>query len=480
MMKASVRILIVAFSIFILSCRGTIIPPPDGQRFVFLPGSSHNISWTLNVTGNINAWLWNFTPRGSSSPQQLATIFSNSDTPQYSPSPLTFEVFKLGTLRLKNVNQSYNGEFEFSILATPSTPPSKVNVYIAVKPNATINCSSPLFVNESDGVSCVCRGEGGNPPANVTWFDKDNNIIGDVGVESKTLVITGASPNDRGSYRCKAESFNDPRFIDEKSIEIIVNYKPRSTTITLSKINAKIGKSVIISCESDGFPPPAFIIYHNDAVVSDKKTYSIQSVNISHKGSYRCEANNKLGNDSSDVKNLTVSRVGKDGDGGSNIGLIIGIVVGMLFLVAILVVVIFCCYKSKQKNGYHGENGVEPLAGANNPQPNHYEEAGGLRENAYESVGNQYETVNNPATSNENKPSTSKAPPPVYASIDRENREGNPLYSYLDFKDEPKRKPDKNRPAPTEYASIDMSKLAPVEKKDDKKGGDKKGDEKKE
>ncbi|XP_046861859.1 putative proline-rich receptor-like protein kinase PERK6 [Xenia sp. Carnegie-2017] len=66
-------------------------------------------------------------------------------------------------------------------------------------------------------------------------------------------------------------------------------------------------------------------------------------------------------------------KVRKDGDGVSNIGLIIGIVVGMLFLLAILVV-IFCCYKSKQKNGYHGENGVEPLPGANNEQPNHYEE----------------------------------------------------------------------------------------------------------
>ena len=57
--------------------------------------------------------------------------------------------------------------------------------------------------------------------------------------------------------------------------------------------------------------------------------------------------------------------------------------------------------------------------------------AGELRENAYESVGNQYETVNNPSTSDENKPSTSKAPPPVYASIDRE---GNPVCcGYLSF-----------------------------------------------
>ena len=45
-------------------------------------------------------------------------------------------------------------------------------------------------------------------------------------------------------------------------------------------------------------------------------------------------------------------------------------------------------------------------------------------ENAYESVYYQYRSVNN---SDENKPSTNKVSPPVYVSIDRENREGTPV-----------------------------------------------------
>ncbi|XP_046858275.1 carcinoembryonic antigen-related cell adhesion molecule 6-like isoform X2 [Xenia sp. Carnegie-2017] len=175
-----------------------------------------------------------------------------------------------------------------------------------VKPTVSIDCSSPLFVNEGDNVSCVCRGEGGNPPANVTWFDKDSTTVRGFGVESATLVITGASPNDRGSYKCKAESFNDPRFIDEKSIEIIVNYQPRNTNIIISNINPQIGESVTKSCVSDGFPPPTFIIHHNGAVISNQKTYIIQSVNFNNAGSYRCEAKNKLGNDWSDFQPLTV------------------------------------------------------------------------------------------------------------------------------------------------------------------------------
>ncbi|XP_046858267.1 carcinoembryonic antigen-related cell adhesion molecule 5-like isoform X1 [Xenia sp. Carnegie-2017] len=307
MVKTNLVFSTVTLITFLGLAKGPITSPPDGQRFVFLPGSSHNITWTLNVTGNINAWLWSFTPRGSSSPQQIAYIFSNSDLPQYYTSPSTFEVFKPGTLWLKNINESYNGEFTFRIITTPCTS-SKVNVYIAAKPNVIINCSTPLVVNEGDNVSCVCIGEGGNPPANVTWFDKDNNIIGDVGVVSKTLVITNVTLNDGGNYRCKAQSYNDPRFRDEKSLEVTVKatYPPQQTNITISPMSVKKGQNVTITCESDGYPEPTYTIYHNGAVISNKKTYIINSLNFSNAGSYRCEATNKLGNDFSDVNNLII------------------------------------------------------------------------------------------------------------------------------------------------------------------------------
>ncbi|XP_046858238.1 immunoglobulin superfamily member 10-like isoform X2 [Xenia sp. Carnegie-2017] len=404
MVKTNLVFSTVTLITFLGLAKGAITSPPDGQRFVFLPRSFHDITWRFNVTENITLWAWSFTPRGSSSSQQIARIFANSETPQYFPSPLTFEVFKVfkhGILLLNNLNQSYNGEYTFTLVTSTATS-SKVNVYVAAKPNVIINCSTPLVVNEGDNVSCVCRGEGGSPPANVTWFDKDNNIIGDVGVVSKTLVITNVTVNDGGTYRCKAQSYNDPRFRDEKSIEITVKatlklnvvincstplvvdegdnvscvcrgeggippanvtwfdkdnniigdvgvvsktlvitnvtvndggnytckaqsyndprfrdeksievtvkatYPPQQTNITISPMSVKKGQNVTITCESDGYPEPTYTIYHNGAVVSNNKTYIIQSVNFNHAGSYRCEAKNKLGSDLSDVKNLTI------------------------------------------------------------------------------------------------------------------------------------------------------------------------------
>ena len=76
-------------------------------------------------------------------------------------------------------------------------------------------------------------------------------------------------------------------------------------------MSARIGKTVTISCESDGNPEPTYTIYHNGtdktSVISNEKTHTIHPINFSDAGSYRCEAKNELGNDLSEVKNLTVN-----------------------------------------------------------------------------------------------------------------------------------------------------------------------------
>ncbi|XP_046858257.1 pregnancy-specific beta-1-glycoprotein 6-like isoform X2 [Xenia sp. Carnegie-2017] len=290
-----------------------ILSPPPGTSFTFLPGETHNITWRFD--DDLNDLVrrdWSFTGSNGSQSTLLATVSLDLPLVNFNDPILpNYDVYKPSTVRLRNITHSYDGTYEFQLTRRGSASSfiSKVRVFVAIKPTVVINCSTPLVVSKGDNVSCVCRGEGGNPPAKVTWFDRNNGTGLEFGVKSATLVITGASPNDRGSYRCKAESFNDPRFIDEKSIEIKVNYQPRNTTITLSKINPKIGESVIITCVSDGYPEPTYTIYHNDAVVSNNKTYIIHPINFNHAGSYRCEAKNKLGNDLSHLQNLTVIKV---------------------------------------------------------------------------------------------------------------------------------------------------------------------------
>ena len=85
-----------------------------------------------------------------------------------------------------------------------------------MKPNVTFSCSNPYTINEGDDSTCVCRGEGGNPPANVTWY-KDGVQIGGTGKEEQTLPLSNVGAIDRGNYTCRAQSHT---LAVNKSIEV--------------------------------------------------------------------------------------------------------------------------------------------------------------------------------------------------------------------------------------------------------------------
>ena len=87
------------------------------------------------------------------------------------------------------------------------------------KPNATIDCPSVISVNEDDNVTCLCKGEGGNPPATVTWY-KDGVQVGNSRQEEQLLTLRNINETDNGTYKCIARSHD---IADDISVEIIVN-----------------------------------------------------------------------------------------------------------------------------------------------------------------------------------------------------------------------------------------------------------------
>jgi hypothetical protein len=85
-----------------------------------------------------------------------------------------------------------------------------------------LSCSSSITLYEGDDFTCVCRGEGGNPPANVTWY-KDGVQIGETGKEEQTLTLSNVNGTDSGTYKCVSQSHINAT--DEKSIEIKLGSK---------------------------------------------------------------------------------------------------------------------------------------------------------------------------------------------------------------------------------------------------------------
>ena len=81
----------------------------------------------------------------------------------------------------------------------------------------TINCSSSITVDEDDNLICLCKGENGNPPGDVIWYDRYSNPIGQKEKEQKILVLRNVTKADSGTYTCKAQSHT---LMGENSIEV--------------------------------------------------------------------------------------------------------------------------------------------------------------------------------------------------------------------------------------------------------------------
>ena len=86
----------------------------------------------------------------------------------------------------------------------------------------TNNCSSVTTVNKSDNVICLCKGEGGRPRANVTWY-KGKEQIGGTGEEEQILRLVTVDKTNSGEYTCVAKGHKLAK--NETSFELIVKCK---------------------------------------------------------------------------------------------------------------------------------------------------------------------------------------------------------------------------------------------------------------
>ena len=90
----------------------------------------------------------------------------------------------------------------------------------------TVNCSSLITLNASGYFACECKGKGGNPLADVTWY-KGNEQKGDTGTEEAILRLTNVNKNDNGTYTCVAKSHEKAKNV--AAIELLVNCKYKDT-----------------------------------------------------------------------------------------------------------------------------------------------------------------------------------------------------------------------------------------------------------
>ena len=85
-------------------------------------------------------------------------------------------------------------------------------------PAITITCSSLTTLKKGDEFTCICRGKGGKPPADVTWYKGNGRIV--TGKEEAILRFSFVKKEDNGTYKCEAKRHDEA---ENEIIELIVN-----------------------------------------------------------------------------------------------------------------------------------------------------------------------------------------------------------------------------------------------------------------
>lgn len=152
-----------------------------------------------------------------------------------------------------------------------------------------------VIVEEQENVTFTCSANG-DPMPNITWSKENGNLSMNRSVETQgSLLLLNVSQEDSGNYTCSAtnavESISSSAELFVHSVLRFIGVPPWGVYYIF------IGDSLTLPCsaESDLEPTMAWIVPDRKEVhISLNNTLFIASAELSHNGSYICEAQNDI------------------------------------------------------------------------------------------------------------------------------------------------------------------------------------------
>ncbi|XP_056440774.1 B-cell receptor CD22-like [Gadus chalcogrammus] len=166
-----------------------------------------------------------------------------------------------------------------------------------------INSSPSGEIEEGSSVTLSCSSDA-NPAAEYTWFKNNQSLLWE---PNQPHTFPSIRPEDRGTYRCHAG--NQYGHLSSNSIFMDVQYAPRTPSVTVSPSGEiEEGSSVTLSCSSDANPAANYTWFKNNQPLpwGPSQPHTFPSVRPEDRGTYRCHAENKYGQLSSNLLFINV------------------------------------------------------------------------------------------------------------------------------------------------------------------------------
>ncbi|XP_059840619.1 vascular cell adhesion protein 1-like [Hypanus sabinus] len=216
-----------------------------------------------------------------------SVIAENQRTYQLSPTRIEHS----GTYRCEAKNQlgKSTTEVEFRVQGGPR------DTRLSVTPSA---------VKEGDYVTISCTTHS-NPPARLVLRRNFTSGQTELKSENGTFSTRAVQLADGGWYQCEASNDLGTQTIHT---ELIVQYPPKRTNISAKpSLTVREGQGASLTCTADSSSPVTIVWSKLSAdgwsvIAENQSTYQLSPTRIENSGTYRCEAKNELGKNTTEVE----------------------------------------------------------------------------------------------------------------------------------------------------------------------------------
>ncbi|XP_063411497.1 hemicentin-1-like [Mytilus trossulus] len=179
--------------------------------------------------------------------------------------------------------------------------PTGLNIYVVDtsrnKNNTFLEASTTVTATENETIKLYCNISSGTPKETLEWVYR-GNVIKTGGPGSIRLIMKSTHTNS-GQYYCRANSSVLDTPIT-KSIEMLVQYKPKVTLSVENAVRIIEGNSLHVYCNVDSSPEVqsvSWLIQNNGETIKygDGRVLHITVITRRDTGLYICKATNMVG-----------------------------------------------------------------------------------------------------------------------------------------------------------------------------------------
>uniref|UniRef100_A0AAR2JXK3 Ig-like domain-containing protein n=1 Tax=Pygocentrus nattereri TaxID=42514 RepID=A0AAR2JXK3_PYGNA len=156
----------------------------------------------------------------------------------------------------------------------------------------------PERVIEGDEVTLTCKTSFSlSYRPKFTWYRNGHPLSSN----TDQLHLQPVSREDADRYRCAVLGLRSPE------VTLNVRYGPKSVSVSISPSGEIVeGRSVTLTCSSDGNPPVEYNWIKGTSSVGKGETYTMKEISSVDSGEYKCRSSNEHGEKLSEALTLNV------------------------------------------------------------------------------------------------------------------------------------------------------------------------------